>query len=265
MDVDAFKKTVYSFYEKNKRDLPWRKDLSPYSILVSEIMLQQTQVSRVIKKYHEFMKRFPDFQSLASASASEVIKEWSGLGYNRRALALKTIAEQVIKDHHGKLPSSPEVLETFPGIGKATAASIVAFAFNLPVVFIETNVRSVFIHHFFKGQQEVSDKDILPLVKVTLDEQNPREWYYALMDLGSVLKKEYNASRQSTHYTKQSPFLTSNRRIRGMIIKQLVKGPNEEEKLKDILNIDDDVLQTNLKQLEKEGFIIKKGKSIRLR
>ena len=164
-DVSRFRERVLDFYQRNGRhSLPWRKTTDPYHILVSEIMLQQTQVSRVMVKYPLFISAFPDIQSLAEASLTEVLGVWKGMGYNRRAIALRDIAGIVVSGFSGVIPDDETVLSGFPGIGKATASSIVAFAFDRPVVFIETNIRRVYIHCFFSDQVQVSDREILPLV-----------------------------------------------------------------------------------------------------
>src|SRR3990167_8662088 len=167
--LSDFKKTIWDYYKKNKRDLPWRGTTDPYKIVVSEVMLQQTQVARVVQKYAEFIKVFPTFNSLAAASKEEVLRLWQGMGYNRRALYLKALSTIVIDDHKGRLPNEPNILMKLPAIGSATAGSIAAFAFNKPTVFLETNIRRVFLHFFFQGKKQVSDKDILPLVEKTLD------------------------------------------------------------------------------------------------
>jgi A/G-specific adenine glycosylase len=225
--IAAFRRTVKAFFRKNRRPMPWRETADPYHIVVSEIMLQQTQVERVWDKYLAFVRRFPDFQALASARLQEVLALWQGLGYNRRAIALKKISETVIAAHGGALPASVETLTTLPGIGHATASSIAAFAFNLPSVFIETNIRRVFIHHFFDDRTDVHDNEILPLVEATLDRKHPREWYYALMDYGTALKKELpNPNRRSKHYTKQSKFEGSTRQKRGAILRFVLAHPN---------------------------------------
>jgi A/G-specific adenine glycosylase len=175
-------------------------------------------------KYREFIEVFPDLHALARAPLKEVLTVWQGLGYNRRALALKQLAEEVISSYGGDLPKGPEELCRLPGIGRATAGEILAFAFNIPTVFIETNIRRVFIYEFFDGEENVKDAKILPLVEATLDWGNPREWYWALMDYGSMLKKKVaNPNRRSAHYKRQSPFEVSDRRIRGIILRTLLK------------------------------------------
>lgn len=223
MELSEFKNIIYDFYrERGRHSLPWRTTENPCHILVSEFMLQQTQVDRVVDKYTAFIQSFPDFYSLAHASLQMILSAWQGLGYNRRALFLQRTAQRVESEFHGTLPSNPAVLATFPGIGHATACSIAAFAFNRPVVFIETNIRSVFIHFFFQDTENVRDADILPLVETTLDAVNPREWYYALMDYGVMLKKtRVNPARSSAHYVKQTRFEGSNRQVRGMILRAL--------------------------------------------
>ncbi len=258
--VRAFQKLIYHYYQEHGRTFPWRTTHNPYHILVSEIMLQQTQTERVIRKYELFINCFPDFSSLARAPLREILRVWHGLGYNRRAIALKRIAETVMSEFHGNLPSSPETLMTLPGIGRATASAICAFAFNQPVVFIETNIRRVFIHHFFQNRNGINDTEILPLVEKTLDISNPRKWYFALMDYGVMVKKErQNPNRKSAHYQKQSPFEGSNRQIRGMILRALtMEAWISQREIVERLGIDPERVKKNLIQLQKEGFIRKK-------
>ena len=188
------------------------------------------------------------------------------MGYNRRALYLKKIAEEVAEKFNGRLPGTVEALTGLPGIGKNTACSIAAFAFNKPVVFIETNIRSVFIHLFFSDRADVHDREILPLVEKTLDAENPREWYSALMDYGVMLKKTHpNPSRKSAHHQKQSKFEGSNRQMRGMIIKVLTEHPDiSEAPLIKKLGMSSASMENNLNQLEKEGLIKKQGKKLRI-
>jgi A/G-specific adenine glycosylase len=198
----------------------------PYRVVVSEIMLQQTQTYRVEPKYERFVLAFPTFELLAQATLRDVLTLWQGLGYNRRGMYLHQIAQKVMSEYKGQLPADPMALEAFPGIGKNTAGSICAFAFNMPVIFIETNIRSVFIHSFFKDQTEITDKQLYPLIEQTVDTNNPREWYYALMDYGVLLKRKLkNPSRRSAHHTTQSRFEGSDRQIRGMVLRYLTNVP----------------------------------------
>jgi A/G-specific adenine glycosylase len=224
-------------------------------------MLQQTQTYRVAPKFEIFIQNFPTFQALAQAPLQDVLAAWQGLGYNRRALALHVIAQRVVVEHGGVLPNDPEILVTFKGIGPATASSICAFAFNRPTVFIETNIRSVFIHSFFKGHDKVEDKELLPLIQVTLDHENSREWYYALMDYGVYLKKEKgNPSRKSKHHTKQSKFEGSDRQVRGAIVRAVTRYGelSERDLFVATKEPDESRFARILAQLATEGFIVKK-------
>lgn len=224
--IMLFREIIYHYYHARGRSFSWREEISPYRVVVSEIMLQQTQTDRVAKKFDLFVQQFPDFQTLAGASFEEVLRLWKGLGYNRRALALQKIAQKIVTEFDGNLPQCPEVLATFPAIGKATASSILAFSYNQPTIFIETNIRTIFIYFFFKHLREVYDKQIMPLIEATLDHQAPRAWYYALMDYGVMLKKNVgNLNQFSKHYTKQSKFEGSDRQIRGMILQLLLDVP----------------------------------------
>jgi A/G-specific adenine glycosylase len=183
--LTAFGLTVLAHYRERGRDLPWRRTRDPYHILVSEVMLQQTQVARVLKKYDQFLTAFPTVLSLSGATAAEVLGIWQGLGYNRRALALHQAARTIVSEHQGAVPRSPVELRRLPSIGPATAAAVCVFACDLPLPFIETNIRSAVIHFFFQERASVPDADILPVIELTLDRENPRDWYYALMDYGA--------------------------------------------------------------------------------
>lgn len=202
------------------RDLPWRGIDDPYAVLVSEVMLQQTQVARVLKYWERFLKLFPTLDALASAETSLVLEAWQGLGYNRRALALKRCAELCASTYQGTLPQSYEELLALPGIGKATAGGVLAFAYQKPVLYLETNVRTVFLHEFFSGEEAVDDRRIEPLVERTCSKENPRGWYYALLDYGAYLKSILpNPSRRSRHYVQQSKFEGSRRQKRAEIVR----------------------------------------------
>jgi len=286
MQLGIFKKTIRDYYKKHGRhDLPWRKTRDPYKILVSEIMLQQTQVSRVIPKYNSFLKNFPDTKTLAQAKLSEVLREWQGLGYNRRGKYLKDCAEKIEKDFGGKFPAKTPALAragvrlslfqttirddfkllcSLPGIGPATAGDIMAFAWNIPVPLIETNIRNVFIHFFFRDFEKVSDKEILKLVEKTLDQKNPREWYWALFDYGAFLKGQtgrtvgsQNLNSKSKHYVKQSPFKNSNRQKRSQILKLILEKPRTEKEIVKSLGYDVEIISKNILTLQKEKIIQK--------
>jgi A/G-specific adenine glycosylase len=264
--LEHFQATIYQHYQAHKRPMPWRETPNPYHILVSEIMLQQTQVERVLGKYPEFLARFPDFETLAQASWPEVLAAWQGLGYNRRALALKRLAQAVVEDWGGALPRGEHELRSLPGIGAATAGALLAFAFQQPAVFIETNIRRVFLHFFFSGQEGVTDREILPLVAETLDRRRVRDWYYALMDYGAALRAAGpNPNRRSAHYSRQSPFNGSNREVRSRILRTLLAAsPLSVGELHGALGLSPDRVQTALEQLLAEGFVVQKGDSLSL-
>lgn len=255
--LTQFKNLIWDYYKNHKREFPWRNIDNPYYIVVSEIMLQQTQTYRVVEKYEQFIEKFPTITSLAHAQQADVIKAWQGLGYNRRAIALHKTAQKIVEEHNGIVPSCPTILQTFPGIGKATASSIAAFAYNKETTFIETNIRAVFIYCFFINQDNISDDQLFPLVAATVDPINPREWYYALMDYGVMLKKNcINPSRLSKHHTKQSTFEGSDRQIRGMILKLLSQVTMLHfEQLCCMIPREQQRVERALQELMQEGFI----------
>jgi A/G-specific adenine glycosylase len=229
-------------------------------------MLQQTQVGRVLLKYEPFLSRFPDFKALADASTGEVLAAWQGLGYNRRALALKQLAIEVEKDFCGTLPDNVGDLKSLPGVGSYTAAAILVFAFNRPVVLIDTNVRRVFLHCYFEDRAGVADAEIRPLIEDTLDRDNPRDWYNALMDYGAFLSTlPENPNKRSRHYQRQSPFEGSVRQIRGAILKVLVdSGEIAEENLIRALKLPPARVQPVLAQLEQEGFLERRDGNVKI-
>jgi A/G-specific adenine glycosylase len=253
--MNRFQKRVWDFYNKNKRsDLPWRKKITPYRIWVSEIMLQQTQVDRVILFFNNWMKLFPSITKLANVPQAEILRAWKGLGYNSRALRMQETAKQ------GGLPKTYDEFLKLPGIGPYTAGAICAFAYNQPVVMIETNIRRVFIHEFFKDKENIHDRDILKLIEKHLDKENPREWYWALMDYGAYLGKTVpNPNKRSRHYTVQKKFKGSDREIRGVILRVLLERKRVTlqklfEQLKK-LSDDQERVEGVLEKLEKEGFL----------
>jgi A/G-specific adenine glycosylase len=223
-------------------------------------MLQQTQTNRVDEKFQQFIKKYPNFNSLANATTEELLEVWHGLGYNRRALALRNIAQLVVNNYNGILPTDIELLKTFPQIGPNTASSIIAFAFNIPAYFVETNIRRVFIYFFFCGRKSVDDNELLPIIKKTMDITNVRIWYYALMDYGVMLKKKHpELNKRSSHYRKQSNFKGSTREVRGKILELLINYKSlSESDLRNFFQKSSEDISKVLEALMKEDFI-KKG------
>ena len=259
--IQLFSDLILSYYRTYGRDLPWRRTTDPYSILVSEIMLQQTQVERVAPKYTFFIDQFKTIDHLASAPLSAVLSAWFGLGYNRRAVNLQKTAIILKDEHNSVVPEDPTILEKLPGIGKATASAICAYAFNMPVVYIETNIRRIFIHYFFQDRDNIHDAEILPVIHDALWQDNPREWYSALMDYGTYLKKHLtNPNKRSRHYTRQAPFAGSDREVRGCALRLLLERKEiEKSTLIRVLTgtkiREKERIERVLADLEKEGFV----------
>ena len=226
---EAFVEKVLLLGAAARRVLPWRWIDDAYGVLVSEMMLQQTQVSRVDGRWQRFMARFPTVGALAAASVADVLDEWQGLGYNRRALNLKRAAEACARERGGRVPETYEELLALPGVGPATAAGVIAFAYDRPAVYLETNVRTVFLHELFPDEEGVRDDRIRPLVAASCPSMGAREWYYALLDYGAQLKSQVgNASRRSAHYVRQSSFEGSRRQKRAFVVREVLADPTAE-------------------------------------
>ncbi len=256
MTFETFQETVWEQGRKLYRPMPWRDDTRPYYVLVSELMLQQTQVARVVPKFLEFVAAFPDEQALAKAQLGDVLRKWQGLGYNRRAKYLHKAAKKLVNDFGGVWPEDRESLMSLPGVGPNTAGAILAYAFDQPVVFIETNIRTVYFHHFFEDVDSVSDAELTVLVEQTLDHEHPREWYWALMDYGAWLKSQgVRNVRQSKHHTPQSKFEGSVRQVRGAILRTLANGPRSLSELKREVGADER-FPLALSQLQNESLVI---------
>ena len=280
-ELRAFVEFVAKKGRELYRDLPWRRTYDPYAIWISEVMLQQTQVSRVDGRWQRWLERFPTVDALAAAAPSDVLEEWQGLGYNRRALSVHRAA-QAISEAGGVFPQDPKELVKLPGIGPATAAGIRAFAFNLHGVYLETNVRTVFLHELYPQAEGVPDSELVPLIELTCPasvanadatadaaELTPRSWYYALLDYGAYLKKTIpNPSRRSKSHVKQSRFEGSHRQKRAELLRVLLahkdEGGAEFETLHQELcqievnagreTLDERVTLGLLEELAKEGF-----------
>lgn len=288
--IRKFQEVIWEYYKKHGREFPWRPrspaaggrtrgtgELDPYGVLISEVMLQQTQVDRVIPKYIAWMKQFPTPTALAHAATGDVVKAWQGLGYNRRALNLKRATEVIVREYGGEVPRDVEKLDALPGVGPYTAAAILAFAWNERVVFIETNIRTVYLYFFFKGRKKVQDKKILEVVARTLPDYHPsspllrkegkkktsvREWYNALMDYGAMLKAWYgNPNVRSAHYAKQKKFAGSRRELRGKILRRAARQKTivPGEFASDAFSVPE-----VLRELVREGFLRREGRVFKL-
>lgn len=257
LNISRLQAKVWDHYRRAARPMPWRSDPSPYHVIISEFMLQQTSVERVLPKYTAWVKRFPDFSTLASASVGEVVAAWKGLGYNRRALWLHTLAKRVESDFAGSLPKDGRTLQSFHGVGENTAGAVAAYAFEQPVVFVETNVRRVFLHHCFASEIGVTDAHIRPLVAQALVGQPARQWYWALMDYGAFLGRTIpNPNRRSRHYTRQSSFEGSHRQLRGQILEHVLQGTSTLSMLvRKLDNFAPKQIKHAVAELSQEGFL----------
>lgn len=263
----ALRDRVYTYYrEHGRHTLPWRKTTDPYRILVSEMMLQQTQVDRVIPYYKAFLKRFPNVRALATAPLSDVLVLWQGLGYNRRAKMLHDAAKEIVSRYKGRFPKVEAELVALPGIGPYTARAIRAFAHNEDVVLLETNIRTVLIHHLYSSVETVTDTELLEVLATCMPKGDARTWYSALMDYGSYLKRSgVKTNKRSAHYQKQRAFKGSKRELRGAILRTLAGGPRTSAAILKEFDTDRKVdAKEQLRKLEAEGLIEKGGRFYRL-
>lgn len=255
MHKAEFQDIVWQKGRELYRTMPWRDTTNPYDVLVSELMLQQTQVDRVIPKFNDFIRIFPDINTLAVSSLAEVLSIWSGLGYNRRARFLHDAARKIMGEFGGQVPNTLDKLISLPGVGPNTAGAILVYSFNQPVVFIETNIRSVYFYHFFQDSHTVSDKELVELVQETMDTEHPREFFWALMDYGAFLKKQgLGQISKSTLYKKQPTLKGSLRETRGQIVRALTTRDMDESELKFEINADNR-FEPALESLKKDGLV----------
>lgn len=264
--IRRFQNAVWRCYEQVRRDFPWRATTDPYAVLVSEVMLQQTQTHRVLPKYESFLGRFPTVEALAASTLTDVLEEWQGLGYNRRGKNLLAAAKEIVRSGTG-VPVSEADLRKLPGVGIYTARAVLAFAFNVPTVFIETNIRAVYLHAFFQQHKgTVSDKDLEPLIAATVSKDRVREWYYALMDVGVLIKRAHpGIGQRSAHHRVQAPFKGSLREARGAILRaltlyrELTRGDLQKRTA-----LDRTRFSKALEQLKREGFVRDERRRVRL-
>jgi A/G-specific adenine glycosylase len=267
MTIPRFREIVWKHYkEQGRHSLPWRETQDPYRILVSEVMLQQTQVERVLPYYRAWLKAYPSMRKLADASLASVLMHWQGLGYNRRAKMLHEAAKVVVRDYKGKMPSTVQELESLPGIGHYTARAVAAFAYNQDVVFIETNIRTAVTHHFFSDREEVGDAEVMKVLERALPTGSARQWYAALMDYGTYLKRSgVRINAKSKGYTKQSAFAGSGREVRGAIVRALTTKPATEQRLLKLFDTGrESQVRTQIQKLLDEGIIHKIGRTYSL-
>jgi len=260
-----FQRQLTEYYQQNRRDFPWRQTANPYHVMVSEVMLQQTQAVRVVSFYQRFLQHFPTVKALADAPAAAVLTAWQGLGYNRRALYLQQAAKIIEEQFKGTFPKTSAELTRLPGIGYNTAGAILTYAFNKPTVFIETNIRKVIIHHFFSHAEKVSDKEIATVLEQVVDQDNPREWYWAMMDYGSFLgstKAVTNA--RSKHYVKQTQFVGSKRFTRSQILKYVLRSSRPRQEIQERF-IALPYVESALNELISEGFCSEENGLIQIR
>ena len=257
-EIELFREIILNYYKIYGRSFSWRETSDPYHILLSELMLQQTQTERAAPKYAAFIERWPDFNALSEAPFSEILILWKGLGYNRRAMALKQIALIAVRQYGGTLPRIYDELLKLPMVGPATASAVLAFSYNQPALYLETNIRRVLLHFFYQNEEKVHDRELYKLLEAVQVREDPKSWYYALMDYGVLLKKMVkNPNRRSAHYTKQPAFENSNRQIRGQILTVFTeKGLVSKKELYSFLNFPQENINKCLSALQKEGFVI---------
>ncbi len=261
MTTSEFQEIVWKHARTLYRHMPWRDEPTLYNVLVSELMLQQTQVPRVLTKFAEFTHAFPTVEALAAAGLADVLRVWQGLGYNRRAKFLHEAAKHIVA--HGE-PKTRDELVKLPGVGANTAAAIMNYVYEVPTPFVETNIRTVYFYHFFRDRTNISDKELLSLVTQTIDHEQPREWFWALMDYGAELKRQgHGRLDMSKHYKKQPPLKGSVREVRGQILRELSRGNSDLKKFRHNL-ADDTRYQKALQGLLRDGLITEENRSYHL-
>ncbi|MCE1189853.1 MAG: Fe-S cluster assembly protein HesB, partial [Ignavibacteria bacterium] len=221
-DISLFQSKILRWYTSNKREMPWRDNPSPYQVMISEFMLQQTQYRRVIPYYYQFLCTYPDIYSLANANAADLLRLWSGLGYNSRALRLQQSARIILEKYNGVIPAEYKFLIDLPGVGDYIASAILAFAFNIPEAVIDINIKRVFIHEF-QLPTGISYKRLKEFAARFVPGGRSSEWHNALMDYGASLPAATRKS--SAPAAVQKPFEGSVRQLRGKIVKLLITVP----------------------------------------
>ena len=259
----TFQKKIFQWWKVNKRDLPWRHTHDPYKILVSEVMLQQTTVSRVLTKYPVFIKAYPTVKDLANASSGDILRIWKGMGYNRRALYLLQTAKTIHEKYYNKFPISEQLLSKLPGLGKYTARAVLVFAFRKDIAMVDTNIRQILTHFFFHDKPQ-SEKIIQELADQLVPIGKSWEWHQAMMDYGAMNASEWRRPERSRRMErKPTPFKETNRYFRGRIIDLLREKSYKEKELIENLYLEygkDKIFYIDLlKKLEKDGLVVQKN------
>lgn len=254
VDIQRFQKKILAFYQQNKRDLPWRKTTDPYHILVSEFMLQQTQVTRVIEYYTTWMKKWPTVQLFAKTAYKNVLTAWMGLGYNRRAMYLYKTAQIIVHDFDGDVLEAVKQFDKLPGIGLYTSKAVQIFSANADIATVDTNIRRIFIKEF-NLSESITDKELFSIAEKCLPPGRSRDWHNALMDYGAL----YLTSKKTgiKPKTQQSRFQGSDRQIRGQILRLLLKETQSLYQIQDQIDVETKRLSTILEKMEKEKTIDK--------
>ncbi|HVQ00922.1 MAG TPA: Fe-S cluster assembly protein HesB [Candidatus Thermoplasmatota archaeon] len=253
--ISKFQRKVWAFYRTHRRRLPWRTTHDPYKILVSELMLQQTQVSRVITFYNKWIQQWPTIQDLAHASRREVLQAWMGLGYNTRALRLQQAAKTIVGDYQGDVVQAMRQYQEIPGVGRYTSQAVLIFATNADLVTVDTNIRRIFIHEFGLPK-DISERNLWDLALRCLPTGRSRDWHNALMDYGALHDTALTTGVKPK--TRQGRFEGSNRQLRAQVIRLLLQQDRSFTELQKRLDVPKVKLQHILATLIEEDFISRK-------
>ncbi len=263
--IREFRKLIFSWWKKHKRDLPWRHTRNPYKILVSEIMLQQTQVDRVIPKYSEFIQKYPTIYSLARSPIADIIRSWKGLGYNRRSIYLHKTAQEIVLKYYGVFPKDEHILRSLPGIGPYTSRAIMIFSYNADVAAVDINIRKILTHYFFRGIVQ-KESVIQQTAQHILPQGKSWQWHQALMDYGALELPKLNMKNMIRK--NRIPFKNTDRYVRGRIIDLLRECDWQEDQfIGEIVSrykIDALRIRDNLSRLVTEHMIKISGTTISL-
>ena len=284
LEPSPLRRALRAWYRPRREGYPWRREgIGPYAILVSEVMLQQTQAARVAAAFDAFLRRFPTVSSLAAAAPADVLRAWSGLGYHRRAVALHEAARTIVRVHGGEVPGDPGALQQLPGVGPYTASAVAAIAFGRPVVAMDVNVRRVASRVVLGREPEERDGPrIAAAARVLLDRRDPATWNQAMMDLGREVCRptprcdvcplepwcrfrSAGRPRRSAVAPKQSPFEGSNRQVRGRIVAVLRERPSAGLLgLAAATGFGADRVGSAVTGLVRDGIVERRGRSFRL-